>query len=267
MNILSISVYGDITLSDILIFLIVVSFSIIFAHLLKTYMRRMLKGRITHDLLNILEKIVYYAIIVVGTISALPQIGVNLTGLLVAGGIAGIVIGFASQSVVTNLISGIFLIFERPIKINDQISVGDISGVVEDIRVLSTIVRTYEGIYVRIPNEKIFSSNIVNYVMNPVRRFEYTVGVSYSDDAEAVKIIRKILEDHPFVLRTPSPDVFVDRLGENSVIITVRVWAPSSVWYGVKMELLQTIKEELDRAGVTFPLPQRVIHFEESEET
>jgi small-conductance mechanosensitive channel len=261
-NGLSATLFGDITIYDLLILVLAVVLSIIVARILRYNVRKTLKGKVGEHRLTILEKLVYYAIIIIGIIIVLPQLGIDLTGLLVAGGFVGLIIGFASQSVIGNLISGLFLIFERPVKIGDQISVEDISGFVEDIRILSTIVRTYDGICVRIPNERVFSSNITNYVANVARRVQYTIGISYSDDAEeAIHVMKGVVEEHPFTLETPPPLVFVDDLGDSSVNIAVIVWAPSVVWYSVKTELLQKIMRELERAGITIPFPQRVIHF------
>jgi small-conductance mechanosensitive channel len=257
----SLPVYGDVTLSDILVFLVAVVISVVIATIVRTNIRTALKERVAGNMLHILENLAYYGVISVGVAIALPQLGLNLTGLLVAGGFAGVVVGFASQSVVSNLVSGLFLIIERPVKIGDQISVGDVSGVVKDIRVLSTIVRTYDGTYVRIPNEKVFSSDITNYVVYPARRVRYSLGIAYEDDAEeAIRIIKKVLREHPFVLVNPEPTVFVDDLQDNSVHLDVRAWAPSQVWYTVQMELLWSMKVELERAGIRIPFPQRVIH-------
>lgn len=266
-DVLSTTLYNDVTVYDLLIFLIVVLLSVLVARFIRLYLHRMFREKVAPDILSILEKMVYYAVIIIGVISVLPQIGVNLTGLLVAGGVIGVVIGFASQSVVSNLISGLFLVFERPVRIGDQINVEDTSGFVEDIRILSTIVRTYDGIYVRIPNEKVFSSNIANYVANAARRFEYTIGISYSDDAQrAIQIIQNVLEDHPFALQNPSPNVFVDSLGDSSVNIAVRVWVPSVVWYEVRTELLWKLKTALETEGITIPFPQRVVHLPQKSE-
>lgn len=256
--------YQNTTVIDLFILVIVLSLSIIIARALRTNLRRALKDKVADHLRSILEKFVYYTIIIIGVIIVLPQFGINLTGLLVAGGFIGIIIGFASQSVVANFVSGLFLIFERPVRIGDQIGVGDVSGVVKDIRILSTIVQTYEGTYVRIPNEKVFSSEITNFVAYPARRFEHVIGVSYSEDAEkAIQTIGKVLEEHPFVLKNPAPNVFVDSLGEYSVNIVVRAWAPSTVWYEVKCELLWKLKVQLDESGIIIPFHQRIIHFAE----
>jgi len=255
-------VYGDVTIGDLLLVIVIFFIAVIIARITTMNIRKMLSDKLSRDQLELLNKIIYYSIILVALIAVLPIIGLNLTGLLVAGGFAGLVLGFASQNIVANLVSGIFLLSERPIKIGDQISIGDVSGFVEDISIMSTIVRTYDGLYVRIPNEKVFTSNIINYVANAARRFEYTIGIRYSDDAEkAIEIIRNVIEEHPFALKHPQPVVFVENLGESSVDIVVKVWAPSTEWYSVKMDLLWKIKKALEENGIEIPFPQRVIWF------
>jgi len=195
-------------------------------------------------------------------LSVLPTIGVHPSGLLVAGGVAGIVIGFASQSVVGNLISGLFLIIERPMKLGDSVNIAGTAGVVEDIRIISTTLRTFDGLYVRIPNEKVFTTDITNYVAHVAWRLEYVVGIRYTDDADkAIGIIKKLSEDHPLTLKNPSGDIFVDNLGDNAVNIMVRIWVPSTEWYGVKKELLWKIKTALEAEGIEIPFPQRTIWF------
>lgn len=251
---------GGRTYGDVLVFLIIIIFSVIIAKIVRINVRRTLKEKVPLTTLNNVEKIVYYGIILIGFIVALPKIGVSLSGLLVAGGILGIVIGFASQTVVSNLISGIFLMIEKPIKVGDGVNINDVSGIVEDIRVLSTTIRTYDGIYVRIPNEKVFSSNIQNYVAHGARRFGYKIGIRYKDDAEkAISIIKDLLGENPFVLKEPSPTIFVEELGESSVNLNIKIWAPSSVWYSVYTEMLWKIKVTLEKEGIEIPFPQRVI--------
>jgi small-conductance mechanosensitive channel len=261
MSVLTYVLYDDVTVSDVIGFAIVVGIAYIIARILRSNIRRMFKEKVAKDILNITEKIVYYGVILIGIVSVLPLVGVNLTGLLVAGGVVGIVVGFASQSVVSNLISGLFLVFERPVKLGEQIQVGAISGVVWDIRILSTILRTYEGEYVRIPNEKVFSSEITNLVANKARRIDYTVGISYSDDAQkAITAIKTVIGEHPFILQNPAPRIFVSDLAESSVNIAIKIWAPSGMWYDVKTEMLWKIKIELEKTGITIPFPQRVLH-------
>ncbi|WP_456368607.1 mechanosensitive ion channel family protein [Geoglobus sp.] len=261
-DVLDLTLYGEVTLYDFTVAFFVMFFAVLIARFATSNLRRALSEKLKKDQLEILLKVVNLAILLVAFLSISPMLGINLSGLLVAGGITGIVIGFASQSVVANLISGLFLLWEKPIKLGDQINVDGIAGFVEDINIISTVVRTYDGLYVRIPNEKLFTSKITNYVANVARRFEYTIGIRYSDDADrAVEIVKRVVEDEPFVLKNPAPVVFVDSLGDSAVNLVVKVWAPVSVWYDVKMALLNRIKVELERNGIEIPFPQRVVWF------
>ncbi len=261
-DILGYRVYQDVTVFDLLFVIFVMVLATIVAKLITTNLRRALIDKMKRDQLELMLKVIYFGIIFIAFVGVLPVLGLNLSGLLVAGGIAGIVLGFASQSVVANLVSGIFLISEKPIKIGDQVNIDGVAGFVEDINILSTVVRTYDGLYVRLPNEKVFTSSITNYVAHVARRFEYVIGIRYSDDAEkAIEIIKGLIEDHPLALKNPEPVVFVDNLGDNSVNIVVRIWAPSTEWYGVKMDLLWKMKSELEKNGIEVPFPQRVVWF------
>ncbi|AIY90247.1 mechanosensitive ion channel family protein [Geoglobus acetivorans] len=261
-DLLGVKIYGDVTIGNFLIAIFIISFGVFLAKVLTTNLRRTLGDRIEKNQRELILKVVYYIIVLVAFLTALPFLGLNPSGLLVAGGITGIVLGFASQSVVSNFISGIFILWEKPVKIGDQISVAGISGYVEDIGIMSTIVRTYDGLYVRIPNNTLFTSEITNLTGNVARRFEYVIGIRYSDDIDrAVEIIKGVIEKEPFALKNPAPAVFVNDLGDSSVNIVVRIWSPVQVWYDVKMALLSRIKEELERNGIEIPFPQRVIWF------
>ncbi len=258
---------GPVTPEDLIKFVIILSFSIIFFRVLSIYLRRILKDRVSKDVGETILKVVHYGALVLIFISILPLIGLDPSGLLLAGGVAGIVIGFASQNIVGNLVSGFFLMFERPIKIGDQVEVNGIAGYVTDIRIISTLIRTYDGLLVRIPNQQVFTTNITNIVGHPVRRFEYTIRIRYSDDASAaIWLIKDLIDQEPFALLSPSPSVFVNELGESSVNITVRIWAPVSEWFGIKTRLLWNIKKTLEENGIEIPYPQRVLHIKSEPE-
>jgi small-conductance mechanosensitive channel len=254
--------YGEVTTLDLLSVILIFLVAIILAKVFSIYLRRTLKEKVSKDRLQIISKTIYYGILGVAVIASFPLLGINPSGLLVAGGIVGIIIGFASQSIVGNLISGLFLMMERPIKIGNSVRIGEYSGMVEDIRIISTSLRTWDGLYVRIPNEKVFTDSITNYVAHVARRFGYVVGIRYSDDADtAVSIIRNLIENHPMALKNPQPQIFVDNLGDNAVNITVRMWAPSQEWYTLKMEMLWKIKKALENEGIEIAFPQRTVWF------
>jgi small-conductance mechanosensitive channel len=253
-------VFGEVTILDLSVAIGVLIGAVIIAKALQIYLRRSLRERLRRDHVELISKVFYYAIVTVAVLFVLSAIGVDPSGLLVAGGIAGIVLGFASQSIVANLVSGLFLLFERPVKIGEQVSLGGVSGFVEDINILSTTIRQYDGLYVRMPNQTVFTSNITNLVSHVARRFEYLVGIRYSDDADqAIRIMNRVIDDESFALKEPEPQIFVDSLGDNSVNIVVRVWAPVSEWYLLKMKLLWLLKSALESEGIEIAFPQRVV--------
>jgi small-conductance mechanosensitive channel len=183
---------------------------------------------------------------------------------LVAGGLTGIVVGLAAQTVLSNLFSGLFMYFDRPLRVGDSIELPEynVSGVVTDIHVISTRIRTWDGLYVRIPNDKIFTATIKNLMANAARRIEFDIGISYSSDIEkARKIMLEAAHNHPFALAEPPPDVFVKEYGDSAVILSYRVWAPTSVWWGVRTQLLEVIKKRFDEEGIEIPFPQVVNWF------
>jgi small-conductance mechanosensitive channel len=260
MTILSTTVFGEVTVLNILVFFLIIGISVVIANLAGVYIKKSLSDRIKKDEMAKIIRIVQAAIILIGVFISLPNFRVDFGELLLIGGTAGIIIGFASQRLVTNVGSGIFLMIERPVKIGDTVKIGNTAGTIEDIRILSTTLKTYEGIYVRIPNETVFNSEITNYVANVARRFEYRVGIRYSDDADkAIRIIRDLLDNHPFVLLNPAPSVYVDELGDNAVLIMVRIWAPSREWWSVRTEMLWKIKKALEEQGIAVPFPQRTV--------
>lgn len=254
---------GDSSVFKVVFIVAAVIATFIVAKIITLYFRKSLKEKMTPDHLDVVLKVIYYGIIIIAlVIFVLPAIGVEPSGLLVVGGIAGLVIGFASQNIVSNLVSGIFLMIERPVKVGSQVNIDGTMGFIENISLISTIIRGYDGLYIRIPNEKVFTTVITNFVANVARRFEYVVGIRYEDDAEkAIGIIKEQIEAHPIALKNPAPLVFVDNLGDNTVNIIVRIWGPSTDWFGIKTELLWKIKYTLEENGIEIAFPQRVVWF------
>lgn len=210
-------------------------------------------------------KLLYYVIIAIALMSALGVSGIDLSGVFLAGGIAGIVLGFATQSLFSNLISGIFLQIDKPMKIGDPVLITgklpDVAGIVVEITTLSSRLRMFDGTYVRLPNSDVFLSEIRNYSGAAARRVEISVGIAYKEDtAKVVGIIRKNLKETPLVLVEPEPDVYVDSLGDSAVNINVWCWVPFSVWFDMRKQIIQQIKRELDANNVEIPFPQRVVY-------
>jgi len=253
------------SVSNLLTAFLVFYFSYLFAKKAKDYMI-MSSSRQKLPEVQVKAKLFYYLVVTLAFFIALNIAGFTgrLTTILAAAGITGIVLGFASQTVVSNFISGIFMYFDKPLRIGDPVEVAGYSGIVHDIRILSTRIRTWDGLLVRIPNEKLFNSEIKNLQKYPARRVDITVGIAYKEDAgKAIEVIKKTLDEMPYVLAEPEPAVFVDNLGDNSVNIAIRAWAPSEKWFDVRTQIVQRVKEALDEAGIEIPFPQRVNWFAE----
>lgn len=255
---------SGLTTADLIIFFVILLSSLIIAKVISVNLKRRISDRMPESDKESLSKVISLIIIVVGILLALPYLKIDLSAIFVTGGLMAIVVGIAGQNFFSNAISGIILFFERPIKIGDNIGVGDITGTVEDIQILSTVIKTYDGIFTRIPNEKMFTAEIQNYVAHIVRRFEYTVGIRYEDNAElAANIIWEVINKHPFALKNPVPSIYVDELADNGVNLKIRIWSPSSVWWDVRTELLWKIKIALEENGIEIPFPQRTLWFAE----
>lgn len=260
---------NEIALSNLITGIIIISSGFIIATLVNQLIKRVLGKYIPDNIEIVLKRIIYWSIIIFSIISALSFLGIDFTGLLLAGGIAGIIIGFATQSVVSNLISGLFLHLDKPVKIGDPIEIvgTDISGIIVDITAFSTRIRTFDGVLVRVPNDKFFTSQLKNFNAYIARRIEFTMDIKYDQDINIVKeILSNLLDKHQKILAQPKPLITAWELADSSIKINVRAWIPSSEWFNIRIELLQLLKEEFDRHGIEIPFPQMTIWFGKSKQ-
>jgi 2,3-bisphosphoglycerate-dependent phosphoglycerate mutase len=253
---------GEITFGNLFAALIIIIATYIVGKFLSILVLRILAGKVDPNNSTFLVKLVKWVIYFIGFLIASPFLHVDLSGLMVAGGVVAVALGFASQNTLSNFVAGVLLMFERPVALGDNISVNGTEGYVQEIGLLSTTIRTYEGIFVRIPNDSMFSSDITNYVAHIARRFDYDIGISYSEDADkAMGIIREVIDKHPYALRSPAPTIYVNLLDASSVNLKVRIWAPSGYWWDVRTDLLWKIFKALRTAGVDIPFQQVTLWF------
>jgi len=236
------------------------------ARVVSTVFKKYFAANLPDNTAKSLHKLIYYGIIIISLLAVTTSQGIDLSGLMVAGGIFGIVIGFATQSVVSNAISGIFLMFDRPAKTGDLIEIksSNIYGRLMDVTVFSTRIRMFDGSIMRVPNEKVFTSEIRNVSGSEVRRIEGIVGIAYKEDVDqAIEIIKKSVAKNPYILREPAPNVWTEQLADSSVNLKVLTWIPRDEWDHVGPVLLKNIKKDIDDAGIEIPFPQRTIWYGE----
>jgi small-conductance mechanosensitive channel len=209
---------------------------------------------------DLLARIVRYAGYLMVLIAVLQEFGFNLAAVLGAAGIAGVAIGFASQTSLSNLISGLFIVGERPFEKGDIIEVGTFTGTVEEIGLMALTLRTFDNRSVRIPNETLVKTNVVTVTRYPIRRIDLTIGVSYNEAIDRVmKILREVAEAHGAVLDEPEPVIVFNGFGESSLNFMIGAWTVKDDVLKVKNELPLRIKEAFDREGIEMPFPHRVL--------
>jgi small-conductance mechanosensitive channel len=201
-------------------------------------------------------KAVFYPGLLILVMTLLAQFDFSLAPLLGAAGILGIAIGFASQTSVSNIISGFFLIAEKPFEVDDVIQVGDTVGRVLSIDTLSVKLRTLDNRFVRIPNETIVKSQVTTITRYPVRRLELDIGVAYKEDVKRVReLILEVVERNPRALMEPPPMVVFDSYGSSALELKLRVWATRENFIVLKNALLEEIKARFDQEGIEIPFP------------
>jgi len=204
----------------------------------------------------IISKLVLYLGVFIIAFSVLNELGFKLTHLLGAAGIVAVAVGFASQTSVSNIISGLFLIAEQPFQVNDIITVQNITGVVLSIDILSIKIRTFDNKFVRIPNETIIKSDVTNITHFPIRRVDLNVGVAYKEDIGRVrKVLLDIAFKNPLCLNEPEPMVIFQGFGNSSLDLLFVTWAVKTDWLKLKNSLAEEVKKRFDEEGIEIPFP------------
>jgi small-conductance mechanosensitive channel len=228
--------------------------------LLAALASRLAKRRLTLQAAMIVKKFIFYVGIGIILIVVLRQMGVNLAALLGAAGIVGIAVGFAAQTSVSNLISGLFLISEKPFAAGEVISVSGTTGIVISIDLLSVKLRTFDNQYVRLPSQHILGSTLTNITRFPIRRMDINIGVSYEADLEKVhSVLTDIAERNPLCLDEPAPLFIINRFGESAVELLFGVWFEKSDFLGLKNSIMVEIKKRFDLEGIEIPYPHRTV--------
>lgn len=230
--------------------------------------RRILEARGMDDILvSFLTSILRWVLLLFVIIAALSQLGVDTTSLVALLGAAGLAIGLSLQSSLSNFASGVMLIIFRPFTKGDFVEAGGASGVIEQISIFTTTMRTPDNKEVIVPNGAIIDSNITNYSARDTRRVDMVFGIGYDDDIRKAKaLLEDIVQADERIFSDPAPVIAVSELADSSVNFVVRPWAKTSDYWAVLWDTTEAVKLRFDEAGISIPYPQMDIHVDGSGE-
>jgi small-conductance mechanosensitive channel len=248
-------------LGDVLVFLFASWLAVWIAGALRRLLREELPshGKLPRGVGNSIASLSYYGVLILGLLVALSAAGFKVSQLMLVFGALGVGIGFGLQNVVNNFVSGVVLMFERPIQPGDVVDAAGISGTVREIRLRATTIRTFDGADAVVPNGLLLSGNLTNWTMfDRSRRFEVTVGVAYgAETAKVIAILTATAGATPGVVTDPPLVVLMTGYGESALNFVIRAWTTDvSHWMHVRGELLQRVLVALQAAGIAIPYPQ-----------
>lgn len=233
----------------------------IVARLLSAALYKMTFARMGVHAATTLRRVAFYILVTVVFMSALKELGFSLGVLLGAAGVLSVALGFASQTSASNLISGIFLVAESPFKIGDIISVDKYTGNVLSIDLLSVKIRTFDNLFVRIPNETLIKTEITNLTRFPIRRIDIPIGIAYKEDLDKARAVMIAVADAvPVCLDQPRPMVIFLGFGESSLDLQFSVWATTENYLEARNTIPERIRKAFLDAGIEIPFPHRSLY-------
>ncbi|TVR31807.1 MAG: mechanosensitive ion channel family protein [Balneolaceae bacterium] len=260
-----------VTIMSMVIFIIFLSVFLF----LGSFTRRFLQGKflekfdIDAGLKYTLSRVAQYIIVVLGILISFQFVGIDLTSLAVIFGLLSVGIGFGLQNITSNFISGLIIMFERPISVGDRVEVSDIEGDITEISIRSTKIRTLNNISIIVPNSQFVESNVINFSHgDPTFRLDINVGVSYASNLDKVlKALNEVAEEHPKVMKSPAHQVHLTNFGDSSWDMQLRVWIPNvKERYVLRNEFNQAIVRKFADYEIEIPFPQRDLHVRSSVE-
>jgi len=232
------------------------------ARMLQKGLRKMLQTQAVDKILETFVcNLAYWAIMIFVIIAAINQVGVQTTSLIAVMGAAGLAVGLALQGSLSNFAAGVLIVIFRPYRVGDWVEAAGISGSVEQVQILTTMLKTGDNKQIIVPNSQIMNSIITNYSANDTRRIDMIVGVSYSDDLDKVrKTLEELVASDERILKDPACTIAVSELADSSVNFVVRPWASTADYWSVKFDLTEAVKKRFDKEGISFPFPQQDVH-------
>ena len=256
---------GDFSVSpgDILIFIVVVWLAFKISQLLRFVLEAdvMPHMDLPRGVPGAITRVTHYAIVVVGVMIGASAAGLDFSRINLIVGALGVGIGFGLQTVVNNFVSGLILLFERPIRVGDKVQLAELFGTVKNIGMRASIVRTFQGAEVIVPNANLISAEVINWTLSDERRrMDLPVGVAYGTDPQVViDILVGVANDHSEVLSDPAPAALFLGFGDSSIDFQLRAWTRTN-YVQVSSDLLVAMNAALAEAGIEIPFPQRDLH-------
>jgi small-conductance mechanosensitive channel len=209
----------------------------------------------------LLRRVTFYLVAGLFVASAMTQLGFDMGVLLGAAGILTVAIGFASQTSASNVISGLFLLGEKAFAVGEFIRIGNTTGEVMSIDLLSVKLRTFDNLYVRVPNENLVKSEITNLTRYPIRRVDLQIGVAYKEDMDHVRsVLMEVADRNPLSLEEPAPVFIYQGYGESALTFQFSVWATRETFLDLKNSIQIDIKNAFDEHGIEIPFPHRSLY-------
>jgi small-conductance mechanosensitive channel len=234
---------------------------IIFLSYFSRFVVRMIGGHVSEQVRMITSKCIVYLGTLLIVLLVMHNLGFKLTALLGTAGILGIAVGFASQTSLSNVISGVFMMGEKAFEVGDLIEIGTLRGFVMSIDLLSVKLRTLDNKLLRVPNESLLKENVVNITRFPIRRWDNTIGVAYKEDIpRVIAVLKNVIDKNRFCLDEPEPLVYLSNFAESACEIFVGVWFEKNSFLELRKSLLPEIKARFDAEGIEFPFPHRTLY-------
>jgi len=206
------------------------------------------------NLLNTLLMIVVF-------IAAINQLGIQTTSIIAVLGAAGLAIGLALQGTLSNVAAGVMLLLLRPFNTGDWVETGGVSGTIKEVGLFTTIIDTFDNVYVSIPNSSIWNSTITNHSHYETRRIDVDIGIHYDTDLDlASKTLLKLAEDERVLNKPKEPQFLVMKYDDSAIVVRLRLYSHTKDWYALYTDLMRKLKPALDEAGIEIPYPHRVIN-------
>ncbi len=246
-----------INLDKLILAVLIIIIGLGFFYLLAFIVRRTITWKMSKQSRMVINRIIIYTgFVITAMIVVRNVLEIDITALFGAAGVVGIVIGIASQTSIGNIISGFFLVSEKSFELGDVIRMGDKTGTVYSIDLLSIKIKTYDNLLIRIPNQTVISSEVVNVTKFPIRRLDLTVSVAYKENLnKVVEVLEEVAKNNPLCLEEPGPVILFQQFGSSSIDILFAVWFEKTNFVAVKNSLVIDVKEAFDREGIEIPFP------------